>query len=93
MTIESLKKSIMEVIRQYPVSRVVLFGSRADGTNRSDSDIDLIVEFHSPITLITLSGLKIDLEEALNLKVDIIHGPIQEGDMLEIGEEVVLYAA
>ena len=33
------------------------------------------------------------MEEVLGLDVDIIHGPITEDDMIEIGDEVVLYAA
>lgn len=29
----------------------------------------------------------------LSLDVDVIHGPLREGDMIEIGDKVVLYAA
>ena len=55
--------------------------------------MDLIIEFSVPISLITLSSLRIDLESALGLNVDIIHGPISEEDMIEVHNEVVLYAA
>ena len=34
-----------------------------------------------------------DMEKALNLNVDIVHGPIRKDDMIEIGKELVLYAA
>lgn len=53
----------------------------------------MIVEFFVPVSLITLSRLKIDLEEALNLEVDIIHGPVTDDDMIEVNKEIVLYAA
>jgi hypothetical protein len=33
------------------------------------------------------------LEEILGLNVDVIHGPMQETDLLEIGKTVKLYAA
>ena len=33
------------------------------------------------------------LEEILKLDVDVIHGPIREEDMIEVKDEVVLYAA
>jgi hypothetical protein len=33
------------------------------------------------------------LEDALKLDVEPVHGPVQPTDLLEIGKEVVLYAA
>ena len=42
---------------------------------------------------IILSQIKIDMEEALGISVDIVHGPITEDDMIDIDSEVVLYAA
>jgi len=93
MTIENIRKAVLDIISDYSVSRVVLFGSRADGTNKENSDVDLIIEFHAPVSLLTLSQIKCDLEDILGLNVDVIHGPIREGDMIEIGEEVELYAA
>ena len=74
-------------------SSVTLFGSRAEGTNRADSDVDLIMEFSIPVSLLMLSQIRCDLEEILGLDVDIIHGPIRETDMIEIGKMVELYAA
>ena len=83
MNIETIKNAVLKLIDQYPISKVILFGSRANGTNRENSDIDLI----------TLSAIKLDLEEMLHLRVDVIHGPVKESDMIEIGKEIVLYAA
>ena len=93
MTINELKQRILTAIQGYPVKSMILFGSRAAGTNREDSDVDLIVEFSQPVTLLTLTGLQLKLEDALKLDVDLVHGPIQPTDLLEIGKEVVLYAA
>ena len=83
----------MEIIDDYPIKKVVLFGSRATGTNREDSDVDLIMEFFTPITLLMLSKIRYQLEEVLGLRVDVIHGPIRDTDLLDIGEVVELYAA
>lgn len=93
MTIDTLKHDLLKIVTQYPIHRVSLFGSRADETNRDDSDVDLIVEFSAPVTLMTISMLRCDLEELLGLNVDIIHGPIQSTDMIELGKVVELYAA
>ena len=93
MTIEAIRESVLLAAEDFSISRVTLFGSRAAGTNRSDSDVDLIVEFSEPISLLTISALRCRLEDSLGLRVDIIHGPIQSGDMIEIGKAVELYAA
>lgn len=41
------------------------------GTER-DSDIDILVEFKSEKSLLDLAGLKIELEEALGRRVDVL---------------------
>lgn len=93
MSIEKLKEAMKLVSKKYPVERVYLFGSRAAGTNKSDSDVDLIIEFHTRVSLLTISSMKIELEEMLNLEVDIIHGPLRDTDLLEVEKVVELYAA
>ncbi len=51
-----------------------LFGSYAKKTARPDSDIDLLVEFQrgKKYSLFDLGGIKMDLEDKLNRKVDLI---------------------
>lgn len=93
MTIENLKSNIQKIVDDYPIKKVSLFGSRAEGTNREDSDVDLIMEFLMPVSLLTLSMIKVKLEELLNVGVDIIHGPLRETDLIEVGKVVELYAA
>ena len=93
MNNEILKEKISYIISKYPIKKITLFGSRAEGTNRADSDVDLIMEFSIPVSLLMLSRIRCDLEELLGLDVDIIHGTIRETDMIEIGKMVELYAA
>lgn len=93
MTMEVLRNSILTIATEYPIKKVMLFGSRADGTNHEDSDVDLIMEFSLPISLLTLSIIKLRLEDMLEIGVDIVHGPIQETDLIEVGRVVELYAA
>ncbi|MCM1100085.1 MAG: nucleotidyltransferase domain-containing protein [Clostridium sp.] len=93
MTIEMIKNNVLTIVNDYPIKRITLFGSRAAGTDREDSDVDLIMEFSLPISLLTLSMIKVKLEEILEVGVDIVHGPIEESDLLEIGKVVELYAA
>ena len=93
MSIETIKDAVLQLIGEYPINKVILFGSRANGTCVENSDVDLIMEFSSPVTLITLSAIKLSLEEMLQLSVDVIHGPVTADDMIEVDKEVVLYAA
>ncbi len=93
MTNDRIKMIILNIADEYSFKSVVLFGSRAEGTNKEDSDIDLIVEFNKPVTIIFLSGLKNKLEDLTGLSVDVIHGPIRDTDMIEVGKVVELYAA
>ena len=91
-TIDELKENISEVVKDYLVTKVTLFGSRARGDNRPDSDVDLLCEFVTPsVSLLTLSGLKIDLEDKLGLPVDVIHGPINDDVMIKIDKEIPIY--
>ena len=93
MTNEIIRKEALKLTKSYPIKKITLFGSRASLTNREDSDVDLIIEFSEQISLLTLSMIRCELEEKLGLNVDIIHGPMRESDMIEIGEVVELYAA
>ena len=93
MTTNDIKKAVVTFVDKYAIKSIILFGSRAAGTNTANSDVDLIVEFFNPVSLITLSKLKLDVEAALGLDVDIVHGPLSSNDMIEVGKEVVLYAA
>jgi hypothetical protein len=91
MTIAELKAKILASVTGYPINRIILFGSHASGTNREDSDVDLLIEFTEPVTLFTLAKLQEALEDALQLDVDIVHGPLQSTDLLEINKQIMLY--
>lgn len=95
LTIEEIKKVISKIAPEYNLKRVTLFGSYATGKNREDSDIDLIVDFpkNKIVTLMDLSGLKIDLEENFGVDVDIVTRCGLKNSFLEINKEVEIYAA
>jgi hypothetical protein len=93
MTNDMIKEKVLALISLYPIRKIVLFGSRAAGTNKEDSDVDLIIEFTTAVSILTLSKIKCELEESIGLSVDIIHGPMREEDMIEVGKVVELYAA
>ncbi len=95
LTINQIAEAAKTAAAEYPITRIDLFGSYANGTNTENSDVDLLVEFDRSqiITLLTLSGLKIRMEELLNTSVDVISSPIPKDSILEIEKVVPLYAA
>ena len=94
LTVEQIADSVSVVSREYPLRKVELFGSYASGKNTPQSDVDLLVEFSNPrVSLLTLSALKYRMEELLGSDVDIVHGPLPEGSMLELDRRIPLYEA
>ena len=93
LTIEDIKEVVARIAPEYNLKKVTLFGSRATGNNREDSDIDLIVDFPKGTSLIEHSSLKIDLEEIFGLTVDVISRGGLNGSILKIDKEIEIYAA
>lgn len=93
LTIDEIKKTVEKIAPQYNLKKVTLFGSRANGTAKEDSDVDLLVEFPKDSSLFDLIDLKFELEEIWKLEVDVIATPISEGSLLIIEKEIDLYAA
>ena len=72
MTTQSIKNKILPVLKRYGVVRAAIFGSFVRRETKKRSDIDILVEFKNGTTLLDLVGLKLDLEEILKRKVDIV---------------------
>jgi predicted nucleotidyltransferase len=63
---------IRRAARAHGVRRLRVFGSRARGEARAQSDLDLLVDLRPGRDLLDLAGFKLDLEEALGCKVDVV---------------------
>ncbi len=72
MTREEIQHTIKNYLDQYPISRIGIFGSFARNEERPDSDIDILVTFEEPISLLALVRIHRELSELLNRKVDIV---------------------
>jgi len=89
---EAICTAVRKVADEYSLIKVSYFGSYADGRATEESDLDLLVEFVKPdVSVWTICGLEISLEELLNTPVDVVHAPIPDGAILEIGNTVVAY--
>jgi len=65
-------KQIKTVAKKNAVAYLALFGSYARGDQKSNSDIDLLVEFKKPVGLIHLIHTEHEFEKIFNKKVDLI---------------------
>lgn len=70
--IDEFKDLMLNILKKYEVKRASLFGSIVRGEMTSESDLDLLVEFEGKKSLLDLAGLKIELEEKLKCKVDVL---------------------
>lgn len=71
--LEILKEKIIKILKRNKVVRAGIFGSYARGEEKKNSDIDILVEIGAEkFSLLDFSGLKIELEEELNKKVDLV---------------------
>jgi len=70
--VREIERKILPILRGYGVTKVGLFGSCVRGQMRADSDIDILVEISKDISLLDFVGLKLEIEEALGRKVDLV---------------------
>ncbi len=75
LTLEDLwtrREEILRIADGHGAHNIRVFGSVARGRARPDSDVDLLVEFDADRTVLDLSGLILDLREALDREVNVI---------------------
>lgn len=91
--IAMIKKTITPIARSYGVKRIYLFGSYAKGNATEDSDIDLLIEKGKPMSLLKLSGLRQNVQEALDISVDVVTTTGIEDDFYKeiAGTEILIY--
>jgi len=72
MNKQEIAKKIIPILKKQGVKKAALFGSQARGDTKKNSDVDLLVKLPKRFGLFEMGGLKMDLEEALNKKVDLV---------------------
>ena len=93
-TLEMIRRAVEKAAEEYPIKRVELFGSYANGTADADSDVDFLVEFsENPTSLLHICGFRETLSELLHLDVDIVKLPRKQNDGLTIDRTVRVYGA
>ncbi|MDP2910673.1 MAG: nucleotidyltransferase family protein [bacterium] len=72
--ITNIKKKIAPILKSHDVKKAAIFGSFARGEQNKKSDIDILIKFKkdNDKSLFDLVGLRLDLEEVLKRKVDVL---------------------
>ena len=69
---QDLYQKTSKILSSYGVKKAALFGSYARNTQSHKSDIDILVELGKKMSLLDFVGLKLDLEDVLKKKVDLV---------------------
>ncbi|VVB86235.1 Nucleotidyltransferase domain protein [uncultured archaeon] len=69
---EILKKQKPAIRKKYGVREIGIFGSYVRGEQKKKSDVDVLVEFEKPISLLKLVNLENFLADLIETKVDVV---------------------
>ncbi len=67
-----LRKVLPMLRAQFGVESLAIFGSYIHGTQRPDSDLDVLVTFLKPPSLFRLIEIENNLADLLQIKVDLV---------------------
>ncbi len=69
-----MTQKISDYFSTRPVMKAWVFGSYARGEQRPDSDIDIMIvpDRDAHVGLFMLSGMRLDLQDLLGVKVDLV---------------------
>lgn len=71
--IKKIIRNQKDTLRErYNVQRIGVFGSYVRGDTHSRSDIDVLVEFSEPISLLKLVSLQNYLTDTIGIRVDVV---------------------
>jgi predicted nucleotidyltransferase len=81
-----LREELPGLAARYRVASLGLFGSYLHGTQRTDSDLDVLVSFSEAPSLLRLIDLENYLSDRLGVKVDLV---LRDSLKPHIGERVL----
>ena len=85
-----LKPKIVKVLKKYGIKKAGVFGSIARGESGKKSDVDILVKTPKEIGLFDFVGIKLDLQDELGKKVDLVEYKCIRPELKEsiLGSEV-----
>lgn len=72
-TLSKLTEKMRPIFQKYGFHKVAIFGSRARGDNREDSDVDLLFSDEGkPLSFLEKQEAEEELKSALGVEVDLV---------------------
>lgn len=75
-TLDEIKELIQrhkdQLREQYHLKEIGVFGSYVRGSQREDSDLDILIEFEKPVGFVKFLRLENKLSELLGVKVEMV---------------------
>ncbi len=88
---ERIRSIITPIAKNYGVQKVMLFGSRAKGSQTGQSDYDFLISKGNISSLLTFISFVNSLEDALGTHVDVVTDSSSDQELIEmISKEAVL---
>ena len=72
MTSQEQNQQIVDYLKPYKLQRIGVFGSFSRNENHPDSDLDILIRFSTPVSLLKFIKMQDDLSDLLELKVDLV---------------------
>ena len=89
--LDCLREAGPSLRRKYGVQSLAVFGSMARGDDHDGSDVDVLVTFEGKASFDHYMGLKLDLEDLLGRRVDLLTPKALRPSMrTEIDREAIL---
>ena len=70
--LKKIKPVLIKILKAHDVAKAGVFGSYARGKQKKNSDIDVLIKTKKGMSLLGFSHLKVELEEALKRRVDLV---------------------
>jgi len=70
--LKMIQQTIVPILKRNGVEFAAIFGSRARAEEKKESDIDILIRFASPKSLLHNIALEQELSGALGIKVDLV---------------------
>ena len=69
---KKIRESIIAILSRYDAERIAIFGSYARGDARNNSDIDILVRFARPKSLVQIVQIEDEICKSIHMKVDLV---------------------
>ncbi len=71
LSVTEIKRLLKPIAKEYCVKRLYLFGPFAKGTATYQSEVDLLIDKGKQLSLLELSGMRLECEEVFHLVTEV----------------------